>query len=257
MKLIAFTIVLDGWPQISWHLPIFNRLTIPWRWIIAEGAAMNVACTSWCAPQQPRLSRDGTTEYLSAIRGHPRVTVLQRASWNGKVEQCNACLAEITEPCILLQLDSDEVYTPDQMELMVAFFNSYNEIKCARVLARMFVGMNIVVTSINTWGNRDGEWLRLWRYEPGMRFARHEPPVLIGAESPSATREQTSEVGLVMDHYSYVFERQVAQKGNFYKYPSAVAHWRRLQQNTRWPVADLRQFLPWVGPGATADRLFK
>lgn len=257
MKLVAFTIVLDGWPQISWHLPVLNRLTIPWRWIIAEGAAMNVKDTGWCRSQDPRLSRDGTSEYLDLIRSHPNVTVLRKPSWDGKVEQCNACLAEIKEPCILLQLDSDEVYTPEQMELMVAFFNAYDAVKCARVFARMFIGINIVVTSIDTWGNRSGEWLRLWRYEPGMKFVRHEPPWLSGAEAPAASREQTAEVGIRMDHYSYCFPDQVKAKCDFYGYRGGYDHWRRLQENRNWPVKDLSQFLPWVGKNATADKLFK
>jgi hypothetical protein len=30
-----------------------------------------------------------------------------------------------------------------------------------------------------------------------------------------------------------------------------------LQRNPQWPVKDLKQFLPWVGSGASADLLFK
>ena len=30
-----------------------------------------------------------------------------------------------------------------------------------------------------------------------------------------------------------------------------------LQANTKWPVKDLKSFLPWVGPNASADLLFK
>ena len=65
MKLVAFTIVLDGEPFIERHLPILQQLKIPWHWIVVEGASGNTADTSWCKPQEPRWSNDGTTEYLS------------------------------------------------------------------------------------------------------------------------------------------------------------------------------------------------
>jgi len=244
-------------PFITWHLPVFNRLSIPWHWLVAEGAAMNVKDTSWCVRQEPRLSRDGTTEYLESIKGHPKITVLQNPRWEGKVEQCNACLSRITEPCILLQADSDELWTADQLESIVAFFKAYEEIKCARFFCRDFVGQNILVTSTHAWGNRPTEWLRAWRFEPGMKFDRHEPPVLIGATDPCATREQTREVGLVFDHYSYAFEKQVAYKCHWYNYPNGLNWWKRLQQNKTWPVNNLKDFLPWVDHGVTADRLHK
>lgn len=257
MKLAIFTIALDAMPQITWHLPVFNRLTIPWHWYVAEGAAMAIKDTAWCTPQLPRLSRDSTTEYLNSLKRHPNITVIQRLRWEGKVEQCNACLEQIKEPCILLQMDSDECWDAHQLEALVGFFEAYDEIKCARFFCRDFVGQNIVVTSEQGWGNRPDEWLRAFRFEPGMRFERHEPPVLIGAISPCATREQTREVGLVFDHYSYVFENQVAYKCNWYNYRDGLNQWKRLQANTKWPITDLSQFLPWVGSKVTADKLHK
>jgi hypothetical protein len=256
MKLCIYTIALDAMPQITWHLPVFNRLTIPWHWYIAEGAAMNVKDTSWCARQEPRLSRDGTTEYLNSIKVHPHVTVIQKPRWEGKVEQCNACLAQIKEPCILLQMDSDECWDAHRLESLVGFFKSYDEIKCAKFYCRYFIGQNIVITSRNTYGNNSYEWLRAWRFEPGMTYSKHEPPILTGCFEPMATREQTEEVGLVFDHYSYVFEKQVAYKCNWYNYPNGLNHWRRLQENKVWP-AKVRNFLPWVKDEAVAELLHK
>ena len=37
----------------------------------------------------------------------------------------------------------------------------------------------------------------------------------------------------------------------------ACEQWEALQTNTKWPVKDLKSFLPWVGPNASADLLFK
>ncbi len=32
-----FTIVLNGMPFLRYHLPMLQKLTIPWEWHIAEG----------------------------------------------------------------------------------------------------------------------------------------------------------------------------------------------------------------------------
>ena len=242
MKLVLFTIVLDGMPYIGWHLPVLNQLKdVDWRWIIAEGAAMNYYDTGWCKSQSPRLSWDGTTEYLNSIRRHPRVTVLQQQQWNGKTEQCNACLEQIKEPCILLQVDCDELWTAQQLRgLLELFQRPWNS---ARFFCQYRVGPNLIVTSENTYGNKTGEWHRAWRYTPGMRFERHEPPVMNGIAERCATREFTRDMGLVFDHWAYALEAQVKFKEFFYGYTGAVQHCKRLQAHNNFPTK-LNNFLP-------------
>lgn len=261
VKLHIVSIVLDGMPFLPMQLATLNRLDtklVDWHWQISEGAAANTGSTKWCQPQKPRFSYDGSAELLRSWLEHPRITIRGRQFWpDGKDEMFNSALTQITDPCILLQMDIDELWTAEQLETLVGFFNAYDQIKSAYFLCRYFLGPNIVITSLDTYGNRPGEWLRAFRYEPGTKFLSHEPPVMEGRIDPFATREQTQEVGLVFDHWAYVFEKQVAYKERFYGYRNAVAYWRRLQENTNWPVTDLQRFLPWVGPGVTADRLFK
>src|SRR6266480_6716339 len=124
MKLVAFTVVLDGEPFIERHLPILQQLKIFWHWIVVEGASGNTADTSWCKPQEPRWSNDGTTEYLSSIR-HKRVEHGFRELWENKTEMCNFALAGITEPCVLMQIDADETWRADQLEKIVSLFDVY------------------------------------------------------------------------------------------------------------------------------------
>jgi hypothetical protein len=45
-------------------------------------------------------------------------------------------------------------------------------------------------------------------------------------------------------------------KENFYGYDGALAKWRMLQQNNRYPCM-LRDFLPWVKDNTTVDRIIK
>ncbi len=258
MRLHIFTIVLDGMPFLPTLLSNFNRLPphIDWHWSVAEGAAMNVLDTRWCQAQAPRLSRDGTSEFLFGLCQHPRITVHQKPAWKGKVEMCNTCLADFTKPGVLLECDADELWLSEQLVALTDLFETEPHINCARFFCRYFVGPNIVITSEHSYGNRPSEWLRAWRFKPSMRFATHEPPLLEGATNQCATRDDTRYLGLVFDHYAYAFEKTVGYKEWFYGYRDAVKHWRRLQANDKWPVTDLHEYLPWVDKGVTADRLW-
>lgn len=241
-------------PFVDRHLPIFEKLSIPWEWRIAEGTAANTHCTSWCSKMAPRLSRDGTSEYLTSIMDHPNVKVFRRQLWDGKVAMCNTCLSGLSEECVLVQCDIDEFFTTEQLERIVKMFEERPEAMRAYFWCHYWLGENILSTSTDGYGNRAvGEWARAFRFRPGMVFNRHEPPVLNENRGIAITRGETAKLGLVFEHYAWYYEFQAAAKQNFYQYADALKHWKRLQENTAWPVRDLRSFLPWVGPGASAD----
>lgn len=266
-----FTIVLDGMNFLPLQLATFNRLHTDWHWYCIEGAAMNTHDTSWCQPQQPRLSQDGSTAFLNSLRNHPRVTVIQQQRWDGKTRMCNAALERIKEPCVLMQIDVDEIWTPDQLDRLALLFENCKSYNCARFFCRYFVGPNIVLTTEGRYGNRNGEWLRAWRFFPGMRFSKHEPPILKGVNDVGEAggfsqqlvenercivKMDTRAMKLIFDHWAYVFPSQVAYKEQFYGYTGALEQWRRLQRNDKWPVKNVRTFLPWVDEGVSADLLW-
>jgi hypothetical protein len=264
MKLHILTIVLDGMPFLPMQLNILNRLNCDWHWYIVEGAAANANCTSWCQRQDHRLSLDGTHEFLVALKGHPRVSAFWKDWWpKGKVEMCNYALPFMREPGWLLQMDADELWTPSQLEAMPRLLASPLH-EAAAFRCRYFVGPNIVTLGTNCYGNNPGEWLRLWRFIPGMMFRKHEPPILEdsngrvqGAGRLTVSRDQTAQMGFSFDHWAYVFESQVAYKEKFYGYFGATMQWRRLQEHAGpWP-ARLKDFLQWVDDRAIADLLHK
>jgi len=261
LSLQIFTIVKNGQPWISHHLPVFHDLTVPWHWVIAHGTSAAVHDTAWMAPQEPGLSTDGTTEFLAGLKNHPRVTVLERSIWDGKASQCNACLQAIEargiKECLLLEVDSDELWTAQQLETLSGWFKEDSTVAAARFRCTFHVGMNIVTTTDDAYGNNPGEWLRAWRFKSGMRFVSHEPPNLAGNQGHILSRDETTAAGLVFDHFSYCTEAQLRFKETAYRYPNALAQWRRLQANTEWPVNRLKNFLPWVDDRATADLLIK
>jgi len=257
MMLRILTIVFNGMPFITWHLPILNRLRVRWHWHVVEGPVRNVHCDSWARPQPPGTSTDGTTEFLNSICHHPRVSLYRSMLWDGRIEMVNTPLDDIKEPCVLMQVDCDEIWKPEQLEAIVAIFDANPNIGGAEFFCRYFVGQNIIITSRNnTYGNRCGEWRRAWRYHPGQRFRSHAPPIMNKAIGALASREETERMGLVFDHYAYVHQEQVRYKERVYGYDGAVDGWLKLQANRKWPVR-LSEFLPWVKDDATADLLHK
>lgn len=245
MKLYLLTIVLDGMPFIHYQKDIFAKLDCDWHWFIVEGAAANMNCTSWCKPQRPRHSGDGTLEYINSIRSK-RIHVMSNPYWvGGKVQMCNWFLPHIAEPGVLMQIDVDEFWTAEQLQSIVKLFDRFPAVMRMYFRCLYYVGPRIIAVGDNCYGNNPGEWLRAWRFRPGMHFDRHEPPVLAGNKGMHFNQDLTAQKGLVFDHMAYVYEQQVAFKERFYGYKDAVMHWRRLQANAVWPVK-LKDFLPWV-----------
>jgi hypothetical protein len=248
MPIHFLTIVLDGMPFIAQHLSVFNRIKIPWKWHIVEGAAANTHCTKWCKPQDGRLSKDGTTEYLNEISSHPNVHVYRKDLWDGKIEMVNAPLHNIEEESVLLEVDCDEFWTAQQIESMVDLFRSNKTKTHAMFWCRYFFGPHLVMESRNCYANSPSQdWKRAWRFKPGDTFLSHEPPVL-SSESNAFMHKETESSGLVFDHYGYAQRSQVEFKEKFYGYPGAVKNWEKLQQ-VKIGEAKLSDYLPWIKPG--------
>jgi hypothetical protein len=260
VTLNIFTIVLDGSPWIGAQFAELCRLRdVDWHWSIVEGAAMPVKDTGWMGNQTGKVSHDGTHQFLQGLATHPRITVNSKPEWGGKTEMINAALTAFKKDGVLLQMDSDELWTEEQMRRLVELFAVSPEANTAQFEMIYMLGPNIKSTSTDGYGNRKNEWIRAWRYNIGIWMERHEPPVFNGNKGKLLDRGKTSmTVGKIL-HMAWVTPQQVAQKQRIYKggYENACEDWERLQHNTEWPVKDLKQFLPWVGSGASADSLFK
>lgn len=252
MKLIALTLVLDGEPFIERHLPILQQTNLDWRWIVVEGAAQNTGSTSWCKAQPPRLSNDGTTDFLKSITD-VRVTCIHSPDWKSKDDQCNAALELITEPCVLLQCDADEIWRPSQLEQIVQLFANRPNLSSIMFACRYWLGERLMVQGNNCFGDFDYEWLRAFRFAPGSKMIRHEPPVLEGDDPARRMgKDESRKLGLVFDHYSYALESQVEYKSRFYGYGSGLTEaWRKLQEHDQFPC-QLNRFFAFLAPNEPA-----
>ena len=251
MKVYFFTIVLDGMPFITHHLPVFNRLSFDWEWRIVEGVALPENCTRWCGRIDPRISMDGTAEYLREIAYHPCVRVCSRTAWAGKIEMVREATKDIPGGSLVVEVDSDELWDDGSLSALYRRMLRAEEGTEARFFCRYFVGHDLIVNSINTYGNKPDEWVRAWKWGPESRFESHEPPVV--SPRSAIIHRETTVADSIFDHYAYATEKQLAFKETYYRYHGAVEGWKRLQRQTVFPVR-LSEFFPWVKDGATVIR---
>jgi predicted O-linked N-acetylglucosamine transferase (SPINDLY family)/glycosyltransferase involved in cell wall biosynthesis/predicted O-methyltransferase YrrM len=272
-----FTIVLNGEPFIRYHIEVFKQLPFPWHWHIVEGVADLKHDTAWSSKLGGHISdeihrngysKDGTTDYLDElVQEYPdNITVYRKPEgvfWDGKLEMVNAPLANIHEECLLWQIDVDELWTVEQLCTGRHLFISNPEKTAGFYWCWYFVGENLVISTRNCYAqNPQQDWLRTWRFKPGMMWAAHEPPVLIEplpdnrwrnvAEINPFLHEETEERGLVFQHFAYTTSAQLQFKEQYYGYKNAVSRWTALQEQAKFPVL-LRQYFPWVQDGTMVD----
>ncbi len=272
-----FTIVLNGQPFIRYHIDILRQLPFPWHWHIVEGAATLTHDTAR-NPGRPAtlpasqhiagLSTDGTTAWLDALAAEfPNNILLHRPPpgrlWDGKIVMVTQPLASIREESILWQLDADELWTAEQLTAGRQLFFSHPEKNAAFFWCHFFTGPELMVASRYGYSSDPAhEWLRAWRFRPGMKWLSHEPPALAErqkngtwkdlAAGPILTHRETEAAGLVFQHFAYATEAQIAFKEHYYGYLGATAGWHSLQSCQEFP-RPLREFFPWVEDHTTVD----
>jgi hypothetical protein len=273
-----FTIVLNGEPFIRYHLDVLRSLPFRWHWHIIEGLAEPYHDTAWplangqiITPDMHQfgLSNDGTSDYLDdLVEAYPDQITLYRKptgqTWRGKIEMVNAPLQALNEVCLLWQIDVDELWTRDQLIRMREMFLAEPERTAAFYWCHFFVGEDLAISTRHCYAQRpEKEWLRTWRYRPGMIWFSHAPPWLslpgpkgwsIVSEAHAFSHAETEAAGLVFQHYAYATEEQVAFKERYYGYHGAVAEWERLNQARHAPLR-LGDYLHWVQDETRVDRL--
>jgi len=262
-----FTIVLNGEPFIRYHHAVFQRLPFRWHWHIIEGVAELVRDTAWPLATGGTIpsefhdrgrSNDGTSAYLDELaQQSDQITVYRKPLgefWQGKVAMVQAPLAHITEPCVLWQVDVDELWTVQQIVTTRRMFLAEPTKTAAFYWCWYFVGPERVISTRYGYAEDPNiEWLRTWRFTPGMRWFSHVPPRLgvalegewqdVAGINPFSHAE-TEAQGLVFQHFAYVTVAQVLFKERYYGYPGAGAGWQRLQ-TAALPLY-LGDYFPWV-----------
>jgi glycosyltransferase involved in cell wall biosynthesis len=263
------TIVLNGEPFIRYHEKVFRRLTVPWHWHVVEGVAALKHDTAWSVAAGGFIddsfhhrgrSNDGTSDYLDELarRFPENISIYRRPLdefWEDKIEMVNAPLANIEEECLLWQIDADELWMPDQIHAIHNLFTRNPDRTSAYYWCWYFIGPDKIVSTRHNYSqNPKQEWLRTWRYAPGMVWAAHAPPRLISmgrddqkidiAGINPFTHGETEQAGAIFQHFAYTTEAQLAFKESYYGYKGAPARWRSLQDHRG--SGRLKDFFDWV-----------
>jgi hypothetical protein len=261
MKIHFFTIVLNGEPFVEHHLKEFAKLTFDWHWHVIEGVADHQGDTAWGKANgghipkvygEDFLSSDGTKEYLNSIVGHQQVTIYRKSNsfWNHKTEMVNAPIGNIKEPCLLFQVDVDELWTAEALERTRRMFIDDPARHSAYFYCYYFFGPRKYVTSEDSWGTRGVYWMRCWRFQPGCSWKSHEPVCLVNAAGVDVGRihpfpmEETRSNGITFQHFAYSTEKDVLFKEHYYGYRNATSKWKALQAK-KGPI-QVKRFLPWI-----------
>lgn len=266
-----FTLVFNGMPFLPYHLEVWRRLKLPWRWHVVEGAADLVRDTAWSVPLGGRLppavsrwnagSSDGSWEYLQEIQRQDPQRILvyphpKRRLWRGKVEMVRRPLPHLAPECLLWQVDVDEFWTAESVHRLHDLFQRHPDRTAAFLSCEYFIGPRRHVVSQDTWATGAQDWLRVWKFRRGMRWKEHEPPRLVDAKGQDVgkirpfSRDETRRAGISFQHFAYALESQVQFKENYYGYKGAVEKWKQMV-SSRGPLAP-DQFLPWAQPGANS-----
>lgn len=244
---------------------------IDWRWAVIEGVAHPTHCTKWVAGTTPRLSKDGTHEFMMSLwEFDTRVEFASLPEWDGKIQMVNCPLVQPLpfiareKDFLLWQIDGDEIWQAEQIVQMHEMFTRYPEKNAAFFWCRYFVGTDKVITTRNCFGNQSSyEWHRVWKIKPGQLFRTHEPPIIDGLKMNPFTHAETESRGLVFDHFSWCTRDQVAFKAAYYSgsqnpnakhYIGFVDRWERFQKEKTWP-RPLKELMPWVESFAMVTKI--
>jgi hypothetical protein len=261
-----FTILLNNREYLQKQYEILKQLPFNWDWNISEGVADAVKDTDWCSNDlsqkwhEDYLSIDGTTELLNELslnnkNIHWHRTYNKRDStavssknnvyrkWDGKIEMVNTAIKHSGYK-ILHQLDIDEFWTISQLliirELMICTDKNTMQYYC-----NFFIGNNLITKG--KYGNRDVDWIRTWKVDNlSYKFETHEPPIIKDLEINLLDKNYTIKANLIFNHYAYVQEESVVFKADYYKRPNLVKQWKRLQEQTNFPVK-LKDYFDFIG----------
>tara|TARA_B100001094_G_scaffold72494_1_gene68773 strand:+ start:15657 stop:16538 length:882 start_codon:yes stop_codon:yes gene_type:complete len=181
--------------------------------LIAEGPV------EYWQRQGRTTSTDRTNEILDNFPDPDNKISIVHGQYSEKDEQCKAYMKHIKDDIdYIWNLDSDELYTTDDIETTIEFLSEYKPTSVGVTSCSFYGGIDHHLTGFEL--ARDN-FLRIFKYEPGSTWLTHRPPTIkypIEITAKHVDSETFYEMtGVAMRHYSYVFPTQVAKKVGYYK----------------------------------------
>ena len=164
-------------------------------------------------------STDRTNEILDSFPDPENKIFITHGQFPEKDEQSNAYMSLIKEDTdYLWMVDSDEVYKSADIEKTIEFLKLEAPTSVGVHSCSFFGGFDHYLTGFEE--NVDN-FIRIFKYEHGCDWLTHRPPTIKYSSKVIRKHINSSEflktTGVMMYHYSYVFENQVKNKVEYYK----------------------------------------
>ena len=236
-------IVLNGEPFTLYNL----RALYPFahQIIVVEGAVP--AAASIATPDGH--STDSTLEILRQFKekedledkliivtaedeGHPN------GFWPGEKDEQSQAYAKRATGNYLWQVDIDEFYMPQDMQLVLEMLQSNPDITAVSFKQITFWGSFDYI--VDGWYLKQG-WCahgihRIFKWGPGYRYVTHRPPTVHDPQGQDMRKlkwvngHKLARQGIYLYHYSLLFPKQVMDKCRYYK----TAIWAKREKAEQW-----------------------
>jgi len=275
-----FTHVLNGEPFIRRHIETLRQLPFRWHWHIIEGVDAYGFGKYWRSTHthasllphfhRDGLSIDGTSEYLDELAktDGERVTVYRNPPndfFIGRLDPFNRPLENIKEECLLWQLEADELWTASHIIAARELFLANPDRTAAAYPCRCHLGPALVSDAMQQLPHLGpDQWVRTWRFRPGLAWFSKEYPVLIepmpdgkmmrASGTNPIPREQTAAKGIRFENFSYATLKQMHYWEAYCGLHAAATEWLALQATVKSPL-NLKDYFEWVGENVPVSRI--
>jgi hypothetical protein len=177
--------------------------------LVAEGPVQ------YWQEQGVQTSDDGTNDILHDFYDPDDKLTVVHSQYSEKNEQCNAYMPYLhNDTDYLWNLDSDEIFKPEDMERIVEMLTNYQISSVGFKSYSFYGGFDHYLTGFE----EDAEFIRIRKVSPGARWSTHRPPTIMPPQpGHHVGHNALAQHGIRMYHYSYVFPKQVKQKVSYYK----------------------------------------
>lgn len=213
--------------------------------LIAEGPV------SYWQSKGRTTSTDATNSILDNFPDPDNKIKIVHSRYEEKDDQCRAYMCHINDDIdYLWNLDSDEVYTTEDLTKMIKFLEEQKPTSVGVKSCTFYGGFD---NTLSGFENNTDNFLRVFRYMPGSTWLTHRPPTMKYPQRVAQKHINSDELyralGVQMYHYSYVFPQQVERKISYYK--------DRISKSNCIDNYFDNVYLPWVTGDETTKNLIQ
>ncbi|HAI44941.1 MAG TPA: hypothetical protein DCM40_46130 [Maribacter sp.] len=166
-----------------------------------------------------KTSSDKTNEILDNFPDPENKIQVVHGQYEEKDDQCNAYMSLIKEDTdYLWMIDSDEVYKTEDILKTINFLEKHQPTSVGVQSCTFYGGFEDYLTGFEQ--NVDN-FIRIFKYEKDCTWLTHRPPTIKYNSNRNLKHINShffhAETGVMMYHYSYVFDKQVKNKTEYYE----------------------------------------